>query len=172
MKSHVLRPIWVVIGAIVLIQAGRFVMVPSDFGLHGKSFTYNYYRLSNIDEWKAFEVKYKGKETCSGEKCHNTNVEENLLSHHKVVECENCHGPNLGHPEDPKKLPIDRSRSLCIKCHGYLPYPDNRRSEMRTIDPQKHYIDKECSECHNPHKSNIFTEVLRGPHKSKLREIK
>ena len=85
MKSHVLRPVLVAIGAIVLIQAGRFIMVPSDFGTHGKSFTYNYYRLGNIDEWKAFEVKYKGKETCSGEKCHNKNIEENLSSHHKVV---------------------------------------------------------------------------------------
>ena len=162
----------VVIVFIALLLAVRFFMVPADFGIHGKSFTYNFYRLSNVDEWKAFEVKYKGKETCSGEKCHNRNVEDNLSSHHRVVECENCHGPNLGHPDDPKKLPVDRGKSLCISCHAYLPYPGNRRSEMKAIDPEKHYIDFDCAECHNPHRSELFTERLRGPHKGRLKEIK
>ena len=172
MKSHVLRPLWVVLGILVLIQIVRFIIIPPDFGIHGKTFTYNFYRLGSIDDWKAFPVKYQGKETCRGEKCHDKNVEQNLSSDHRVIQCENCHGPNLNHPDDPKKLPIDRTRYLCIRCHGYLPYPGNRRAEMRVIDPEKHYVDKECIECHNPHKSNYFTEVLRGPHRGRLKEIK
>ena len=52
MKSHVLRPLWILIGIVVLTQAARFLIVPPDFGIHGKSFTYNFYRLSNVDEWK------------------------------------------------------------------------------------------------------------------------
>jgi hypothetical protein len=129
-------------------------MVPADFGIYGDSFTYNFYRLSDIDEWKAFPVKYKGKETCN--ECHNNNVEENLSSHHRVIECENCHGPNLEHPDAPEKLPIDRSRFLCLRCHGFLPYPGNRRSEMKTIDPEKHNVDLKCVECHNPHRADFY----------------
>ena len=153
MKRHVLRPLWVVIGAIVLFLTVRFFMVPADFGIHGDSFTYNFYRLSNVDEWKAFPVKYKGKQTCN--ECHNEKVEENLSSPHRVIECENCHGPKFEHPDAPEKLPIDRTRSLCLRCHGFLPYPGNRRSEMKTIDPQTHYVDLKCVECHNPHRADF-----------------
>lgn len=197
MRSHVLRPLWVAIAAIALSQAVRFVMVPPDFGVHGQSFTYGYYRLSNIDEWKNFRVKYKGKESCAGDKCHDKNVKENLSSNHKVIECENCHDPNPEHLNDPKKFEykIDRSRRLCVRCHAYLPYPGNFRSKMkvinpqkhfhaylpdpgnfrsktRAIDPQKHYLDRECAVCHNPHKSNVFSERLSIPHRPKFKEIK
>ncbi len=54
MKSHVLRPLWMAIGLVCLILVVRHIMVPSDFGVHGDSFTYNYYRAGNVDEWKAF----------------------------------------------------------------------------------------------------------------------
>ena len=64
MKNHVLRPLWVAIGLVVLILVARHLMVPPDFGVHGKSFTYNFYRLSDIADYKALPVKYRGKKVC------------------------------------------------------------------------------------------------------------
>lgn len=196
MKSHLFRPLWVVIAAVILFQGVRMLLVPADFGIHGKSFTYNFYRKSNIDDWKAFKVKYSGKKSCDGEKCHAKNVKQNLSADHKVVECENCHGVNASHLNDPKKFKykIDRSRYLCIRCHGYLPYPGNFKSTIRAIDlkkhfhldrvyagslrpkawaidSKKHFIDYECATCHNPHKVDQFADKFRLPHQPKLKKV-
>jgi len=35
-------------------------MVPDDFGVHGRNFTYGYHRLSNIQEWQAFRRRRRG----------------------------------------------------------------------------------------------------------------
>ena len=153
MKKHVLRPLWVALAVIAVVLVGRYFIVPADFGVHGRNFTYGYHRLSNIDEWRNFEVKYKGKDIC--QECHTEQIEENISSAHSVIECENCHGPALNHPEDPETLETDRSRLLCLRCHAYLPYPDNNRNSMKSIVPEDHNPGEECVSCHNPHKPNL-----------------
>ncbi len=153
MKSHVLRPLWMAIGLVCLILVVRHIMVPSDFGVHGDSFTYNYYRAGNVDEWKAFTVKYRGKETCA--ECHPENVEANQASQHASIQCENCHGPALNHPEDPEQLTIDRTRALCLRCHADLPYPGSLRGELPSIDPEEHNPGEECVECHSAHNPSL-----------------
>jgi len=45
MKNHVLRPLWLALGLIAAVLIARHFMVPDDFGVHGDSFTYNFYRL-------------------------------------------------------------------------------------------------------------------------------
>lgn len=153
MKNHVLRPLWVAIGVIVLVFIARHIMVPDDFGVQGESFTYNFHRLSSVDDWKDFTVKYQGKALCA--ECHDDKYEENMASPHNIIECENCHGPAMEHPENPETLAIDTSRGLCLRCHASLPYPGNTRSNMKAIDPLEHNPDSECSECHNPHNPDL-----------------
>lgn len=153
MKNHVLRPLWVVIGAIALILLARHFMVPSDFGVNGESFTYGFHRAGNIDDWKAFPVKYRGKELCR--ECHSENYEEHVSSPHAVIECENCHGPALNHPDNPESLDVDTSRLLCLRCHAYLPYPTSQRSDIAGIDPLLHNPNQDCSSCHNPHNPDL-----------------
>jgi len=158
MKSHVLRPLWVSIGVVVLVLIIRANYVPADFGVHehredGKNFTFSFHRLGNIDDWKAFKVKYKGKEYCA--ECHEEETEKNLASKHSVIQCENCHGPAVDHPDNPETLTIDRSRELCLRCHSFLPYPGNKRSHMAAIDPEEHNPGEACADCHNPHKPNL-----------------
>lgn len=153
MKNHVLRPLWVALGLVALVLVGRHFMMPSDFGVHGRNFTYGYHRLSNIDEWKAFPVKYHGKEYCV--ECHDDNAVESMASKHSVIQCENCHGPATNHPDDPEKLIIDRSKALCLRCHAYLPYPKSLRSKLKGIDPQNHNPEAVCVECHNPHNPDV-----------------
>ena len=66
MKSrHYLRPVFLALGLIIVLLIVRFFLTPPDFGIHGRNFTYGFFRLSNIDEWKAFTVKYKGQQTCA-----------------------------------------------------------------------------------------------------------
>ena len=61
MKWHVLHPLWVTLGVIGLIIIGGRLLVPDDFGVHGRNFTYGYHRLSSIQDWKDFPVKYQGQ---------------------------------------------------------------------------------------------------------------
>ena len=91
MKSHVLRPLWVAIVLVAAILVAREFMVPDDFGVHGKSFTYNFYRLGNVEEWKDVPAKYRGRERCV--KCHKDNSATMADSKHVNMQCENCHGP-------------------------------------------------------------------------------
>ena len=154
MKNHVFRPLYVVIVVVILFLFFRDVMVPDDFGVNGENFTYGYHRASSIDEWKAVSVKYRGKAYC--EECHTEKYEENMASMHKTIQCENCHGPALNHPDDPEALVIDKSRALCLRCHASLGFPGvGGRSDIPGIDPEEHNQGEECSECHNPHNPSL-----------------
>ncbi len=148
-KWHVLRPLGVAIGLVGLILVSRQFLVPDDFGVHGRNFTYGYYRLSNIQEWKDFPVKYRGRESCV--ECHEENVLKLNASTHEPVECENCHGPSANHPDDEEYLPLDTTRELCLRCHAWLEYPNSARGELVSIEDRRHKRRKECIECHNPH---------------------
>jgi len=153
MKSHVLRPLWLAIAVVGSVLVARIFMVPDDFGVHGDSFTYNFYRLGNVQEWKDFPAKYQGRERCA--RCHEENTEEIATSKHVNMQCENCHGPGVGHPKQIKKLPVNASRELCLRCHHYLAYPSSQRSALAGIDGNKHMKKKECRKCHNPHHPNL-----------------
>lgn len=155
MKGHVLRPLILAAVLVSGLLVVRHFYVPDDFGVQGESFTYNFHRAGSVDEWKKFPVKYhgEGKKYCA--ECHEDQYESNTASKHGLIQCENCHGPALGHPDDPETLTIDRSRELCLRCHAQLVYPTSQRSEIPGIDPEEHNVGSECSECHNPHNPNL-----------------
>lgn len=153
MKNHVYRPLFAAMALIALILTVRHLMVPSDFGVHGDSFTYNFYRAGATQDWKSFPVSYKGHEYC--EECHGENTTSIAVSKHSNIQCENCHGPAMNHPDDPEVLTINKSRELCLRCHASLPYPGSQRGEMAAIDPEEHNPGEECVECHNPHNPNL-----------------
>ena len=153
MGNHVWRPLYVVIGIVILILIARFFYVPHDFGIHERGFMYGWYREGNIEDWKKVKVKYQGRDYCKD--CHSDKYESILKSPHAIIQCENCHGPAIDHPSDPPKLTIDRSRALCLRCHYPLPYPTSGRAQIKAIDPDKHNPGFECSTCHNPHKPNL-----------------
>lgn len=153
MRNHLLRPLFAALALVALILTARHIIVPSDFGVHGDSFTYNFYRASSVTEWKNFPVSYKGREYCG--ECHEENVASTASSKHSIIQCENCHGPAKDHPDDPETLTIDRSRELCLRCHANLPYPGSHRGEIAAIDPEEHNPGEECVQCHNPHNPNL-----------------
>jgi len=149
MKNHVFRPLIVFLGIVGLILLARVFLVPKDFGVHERGYMYGWYRKDNEQFWKDFKVKYQGREYCSG--CHPANYDVIKKTPHKNIECENCHGPAVDHPEAPPKLALDKSREQCLRCHYPLPYPTSGRSKIRGVDPDTHNPDIECSMCHNPH---------------------
>jgi hypothetical protein len=153
MKSHVLRPLIVVVGMVILILLARLVVVPKDFGAHERGYMYGWHNKANEQFWKDFKVKYQGAEYCKD--CHDKNYASIKKSPHRNIECENCHGPAVDHPDNPPKLAIDKSRAQCLRCHYPLPYPTSGRAQIRGIDPDKHNPDVECAMCHNPHKPNL-----------------
>jgi len=150
MKNHVLRPLWVVLVAVALLLIVRHFMVPRDFGVEaGGNFTYNFHRLSATEDWENFKVKYRGREYCR--ECHEENLQSILDSPHADIQCENCHGPAIDHPDNPEVLTLNTSRALCLRCHTYLPYPTSQRADLPGIDPDSHNPGEECVDCHNPH---------------------
>jgi len=150
---HVLRPLCVILAVAGLILIARTLVVPRDFGIHERGYMYGWYRMGNVEEWKAVKVKYQGKEYCKD--CHADQEQQVLSSPHKIIECENCHGPVLDHPAEPIKLTVDRKRDLCLRCHTLLRYPTSQRSKIIGIDPDQHNPGLECAGCHNPHKASV-----------------
>ena len=150
MKSHVLRPLWVVLGLVAIVLIARTFYVPASFGVHERGYMYGWYRADNAEDWKKVTVKYQGSDYCKT--CHSDKHESISMTPHAIIQCENCHGPAKEHPADPPKLAIDKSRGLCLRCHASLPYPTSGRANIRGIDPDRHNSDIECVTCHDPHK--------------------
>ncbi|MGE5237194.1 MAG: cytochrome c3 family protein [Chloroflexota bacterium] len=154
MKNHVLKPLFVFLGLVVVILVARLFVVPKDFGIWERGYMYGFHRKSNEDDWKAFKVKYQFDNGYCKD-CHAENYDSLNRSPHKIILCEDCHGPVLDHPSEPAKLSIDKSRAQCLRCHYPLKYPSSGRANIRGIDPETHNPDIECATCHNPHKPNL-----------------
>jgi predicted CXXCH cytochrome family protein len=78
-----------------------------------------------------------------------------LASPHKLIQCENCHGPAIGHPDDNTSLKITGSRELCLRCHTRLAYPQSDRGKLLAVAPDTHNSGENCVECHKPHNPDL-----------------
>jgi predicted CXXCH cytochrome family protein len=148
-RSHVLRPLFVVIGIVIVLLVVRQLYVPHDFGIQGRGYTYSWYRAGNVQDWKEFTVKFRGTPYCKT--CHHAEFAMLSGTPHALIPCEDCHGPARNHPTDPAKLPLDRTRGLCLRCHAKLQYPTSVRGELRGVDPATHNPGVECVVCHMAH---------------------
>ena len=153
MRNHVWRPLYLVIVVIALFLLVRTLVVPEDFGRHESGYLYGWHRKGNEAEWQQVKVKFQTTAYCKD--CHSENYDSIRNSPHGIIPCEDCHGPGMAHPDDPAKLPIDRSRQLCLRCHAQLPSPSSGRSGIRGIDPAGHNPEAECSLCHAPHNPSL-----------------
>ncbi|GAB4302100.1 MAG: cytochrome c [Desulfuromonadia bacterium] len=149
MGSHVFRPLFLVVGVVAAILLLRTVLVPADFGVHEQGYMYGWHRKGNEAEWKKVTVKYRGAEYCR--QCHADKYDDIKGSPHAGINCENCHGPGMNHPDDPKTMTIDRRRELCVRCHFRLPYGNEGRGAIKGIDHRTHNPEEECTLCHYPH---------------------
>ena len=82
--------------------------MPKSFGIHEKGYIYGWYNKADENFWKEVKVKYRSSEYCKD--CHGNNLSLIKQTPHAVIQCENCHGPAIDHPENPAKLAINKSR--------------------------------------------------------------
>jgi len=148
-SGHVWRPVLVILALVVIGVAFRQFYVPDDFGVQARGYTYGWYRQGSSIDWKWMPLRYQSPETC--EACHKQQVSEIRDQPHASIQCQDCHGPALDHPDDPQRLVVDTSRALCLRCHARLPYPSSARGGLRGIDAATHNPGRECVECHQPH---------------------
>jgi len=161
MGNHVWRPLLVALAVVAIILGMRIVLVPSDFGAHERGYMYGWHRKGNEAEWKNVTFKYRTTAYCI--KCHKDKYNDIKESPHAAIMCENCHGPAMNHPDDPRSLNVDRSRKLCVRCHLKLTYAASGRASMKGINPATHYTEAECVLCHYPH------NPLRAPVKKEAK---
>lgn len=142
-----------------LVPVARSVVVPSFKAVKG-DYTYQWHRVANEAEQKSLQVKYQGRDYC--EACHPENYQKIKASKHAMVQCENCHGPAIEHPESPQKLVIDQRRESCLRCHSYLPYRPKQYAglstgaiPMKMQDPEQHNPGIECTVCHDVHSAGF-----------------
>jgi predicted CXXCH cytochrome family protein len=159
MSSHALRPLVVALALVALLVVVQRLYVPGDFGVQARGYTYGWYRERSVADWKWAAIKYQGRDFCA--ECHRDEAGGIRDMPHASIECENCHGPALGHPDDPARLAVDTRRELCLRCHARLPYPSSARGGLRSIDPATHNPDRPCVECHLPHQPTL--QNLRSP---------
>lgn len=160
MKSHVWRPLYLALFLVAILLMVRQAIVPADFGVHERGYMYGWYRTSNEAEWRLVPAKYKTSARCP--ECHRDKYDLLMQSPHRIIGCENCHGPAYDHPRDPAGFTIDRSRALCIRCHAALNYPDTSRGKIRGINPVEHYPQADCVMCHVPHNPMPMRQKKRG----------
>jgi mono/diheme cytochrome c family protein len=151
--NHLIRAGVLALLAIIGFTVVRNLMVPESFGKYG------HYRADAVAEEMAKEPIYQGADACKT--CHVARYKEwKSGKHHVLVNCEACHGPGKEHITKPvvksgtKTIAIDRSNSLCIRCHLKLPARPHDFEEIPhpQIDVEKHIKGKlKCFKCHNPH---------------------
>jgi cytochrome c554/c'-like protein len=137
------RRLGLVVGVLVLaIVVVRFVVVPRSLVAR------DFHRASTVAREAAKPVKHAGSDTCVN--CHEDVGIKKAKSYHRGLACETCHGPAVGHAEDPgsAKPPAPRDRKFCPVCHAYDPA---RPTGFPQINPVTHNPTVACITCHNPH---------------------
>jgi hypothetical protein len=138
-----IRRLSILLFAVIIVYlAVRLLMIPSDFGILG------HYRASSITANLQKTVKYAGEPACN--ECHEDTASAKRQGYHGGVACESCHGPAIRHVQDPEhvKPAVNRNRSLCLLCHGYLP---TRPTGFPQVISNSHNPSKLCVFCHHPH---------------------
>jgi hypothetical protein len=147
-EAHLFRVAGLFVAGLGVFLGLRAWLVPKDFGLYG------HYRAGALDDNRAREVAFAGRETC--EACHSDVAEARAGGKHARIGCESCHGAQARHAEaeDPAAARPQRPDArLCQTCHAQnvakprgFPQIDGRHAEAGT-----------CLTCHKAHRPEAVT---------------
>jgi len=147
LPKHIVR-LLVILGTLLLLAyAARAYLTDPSY------YRFGYYRADAVPELAAGSPRYLGSAYCKDE-CHQERSSDWQVSPHQRVQCEVCHGPDPGHPDDKKILAPAREDTvrLCTTCHLAMPA---RPSAQPQIVLGEHPVpDGEimpCIDCHDPH---------------------
>jgi cytochrome c553 len=171
--NHLIRAGGLALLVIVGFTIVRFLALPESWGIYG------HYRADAVAEEMAYEPVYQGADSCK--ECHAKRYKKWDSGKHRVVNCENCHGPGKEPATKPKTkckkdITINRTNDLCIRCHLKLParphdFPDIPHPQ---IDVEKHMKGKgkiSCFKCHNPHHPDLKKKEPARPPKKVVSKI-
>jgi len=121
----------------------RRLLIPDTFGDLG------HYRASSLQDNASLPIIYAGHEACI--ECHQDIFEIKEYDLHSEINCETCHGPVQRHLEFPDSVDVNLNKgtNFCVKCHAYN--PARSTNVIFQINPKEHYVEKYCTDCHNPH---------------------
>ena len=132
MKNHVLRPLFVVIGIVVLILLARMCTGPEGFRRAVSADTCTAGTGGATKKTgRRFKVKYQGKEYCKD--CHTDKYDSINKTPHRIIQCENCHGPGDRASVGPAQA-RDRQEQGALPA---VPFPA-ALSHKRTVEDQGH----------------------------------
>ena len=146
--KHVFRIVILVAVLLAVVLLARGFLVPKTYGLYGR------YRGANVaQQMDARPVLHGGAAACA--ECHSDQAGKRASGAHKSVSCEICHAPLGAHvlaDGSVVKPPIDRSFTLCARCHRKVAA---RPAGFPQVDLDQHVNGpvegKVCLECHDPH---------------------
>lgn len=121
----------------------RHFLIPATFGEYG------HYRGASLIDNGQIEIHYAGQQACL--ECHQDIEDLKTQDVHSEIHCETCHGPGQKHSEkgDTTGLVKQTGREFCGLCHSKN--AAKQKDAVFQIDLKEHYVDKKCTECHNPH---------------------
>jgi hypothetical protein len=121
----------------------RHFLIPDTFGKYGP------YRAASMDDYSELEIHYAGQQACF--KCHQDIEDLKSMDVHNTLHCETCHGPGEKHATTSAAADILKpsGREFCGKCHSLN--AARKKDAIFQVDLTTHNIDKNCTECHNPH---------------------
>ncbi|MBW6461362.1 MAG: hypothetical protein K0B08_12390 [Bacteroidales bacterium] len=127
-----------------LFLLARYLLIPESFGKYG------HYRGNSLYENMELPIQYAGSESCT--ECHADVADDKESDIHDNLSCESCHGPSLAHVNASETIGVEKpsGREFCGLCHSRHSARD--RNVVFQIDLAEHNADKDCIECHNPHK--------------------
>ena len=146
--KHVFRIVILVAVILAVVLLARGFLVPKTYGLYGR------YRGANVaQQMNARPVLHGGAAACA--ECHSDQSVKRAAGSHRSVSCEICHAPLGAHilaDGSVVKPPIDRSFTLCARCHRKMAA---RPAKFPQVDLDQHVSGpvegKVCLECHDPH---------------------
>ncbi len=162
MKSKYLMRV-VLILLIVIVAGGFFkvLFTPPDFGNHGSLF-YKFYRLGAIDDELKRPIKHFTNSSCLS--CHPNEYSMQIISVHKTVSCEFCHGTGASHINEKGKYIgkaiVAKGKELinqCLRCHNGKIAARKMRKVVKTIIYPDHLKEMKvklthtCDQCHVVH---------------------
>lgn len=128
---------------ICLFMLARHFLRPDTFGKYGP------YRADALIDNAQKEIYYSGQQACF--KCHQDIEDLKAQDVHSDVHCETCHGPGQKHVVSSDTVDILKpsGREFCGSCH--VINAAKSKNAINQVDLNKHNIDKNCIDCHNPH---------------------
>ena len=121
----------------------RYLLTPDTFGQYG------HYRGESLTDNALPEIHYSGQQACL--KCHQDVEDLKEQDVHSEIHCETCHGPGQKHvvSSDSADILKPTGREFCGSCHTMN--AAKQKDAVFQVDLTKHNVDKNCTECHNPH---------------------